>query len=333
MKTQEQICSRQTARWSMFLAAALMLSPALTQAQSIDASDNNTTLRFNLRESFALEGIPSSPVQFPDTVEWTVDGRRILVYPSIPGNSLDVEHSHPGLHVGPNQIHIQGPLFGYASSEVTGGIVYTVNGGTSGSGASRLTEKVDIRNKSSSPITIGGLTGLGWLPDPSAPHNADLERPDWTGLNVTGTTVAFIQGDVSGGTPRPLITDSPYGPVTIFPAASFTGFNPFVARNVVLAPGATLTVITELNVGPPAPTTSEGATPMPSIPGGVAPIAPDGTAPLAPDGGTPSMPNGTTPNVSDESNQHPSDGVHKDPWKKMHHRKNEEHSATDDAAS
>jgi hypothetical protein len=315
MKNQEQIHARQSTKWALCLATALILSPCFAQAQSVSASDNNSTLRYNLREPFTLSTVPSSPVQFPGTIEWTVDGRRILVYPSIPGNSMDVEHYHPGAHVGTNQIHVQGPLFGYASSDVTVGIVYSVNGGTSGSGESRISEKVDIRNKSSTPLPLSALTGLGWLPDPTAPHNAGIEVPDWTGLNVTGTTVAFIQGDVSGGTPRPSITDAPFGPVTVLPATSFTGFNPFLVRNVTLAPGATLTVVTELKLAPPATTTP--ATPTETSPG-----TPGGTSPDTSGGGaSPSIPEDVSPDTSGGTNQNPSDGVHQDPWKKMHHRK------------
>lgn len=236
-------------KWTLVVATALMLSPCFAQAESVDTSDNNSTFKYNLGEPFSL-GLPTDPIQFPGTIEWTVDGRRILVYPSVPGNSLDVEHRHPGSHVAANQIHVQGPLFGYTSSDVTGGIVYTLKGGAPGSGISTISEKVDIRNKSSSPVALGSLTGLGWLPDPSAPHNAGLELPDLTGLTVTGTTMAFTQGDILSGTPRPLITDAPYGPVTVYPATSFSGFNSFLIRDVTLAPGATLTVITELKVAP-----------------------------------------------------------------------------------
>lgn len=319
MKTQEQTLTRHPVKWALYLAATLMLSPCLAQAQSQEVSDNNSTLRHNVREPFELSGIPSSPVQFPDTIEWIVDGRRILVYPSIPGNSVDVEHRHPGLHVAPNQIHVQGPLFGYAASDVTIGIVYTVTGGAPGSGESRISEKLDIRNKSSTPLPLGAITGLGWLPDPSAPHNAGIEIPDLTGLNVTGTTMAFIQGDILNGTPRPLITDTPYGPVTVLPASSFTGFNPFLQRNITLQPGATLTIVTELNVGAPRPSTSPDANSGTS----------SGTTPATPDGGSPMISEPTTPQTPETSggpDPRPTDGALQDPWKKMHHRKDGENS-------
>ncbi|HYD59401.1 MAG TPA: hypothetical protein VEC35_03560 [Noviherbaspirillum sp.] len=313
MKTQEQARIRQSTKWGLCLAAILMLGPCIAQAQAVDISDGNSSLRYNRREPFTLETVPTSPIQFPDTIEWTVDGRRILVYPSIPGNSMDIEHIHPGSHVAGNQIHVQGPLFGYAREDVTVGIVYTVTGGASGSGESRISEKVDIRNKSSTPVSLGSLTGLGWLPDRSAPHNANLELPDLTGLTVTGTTIAFTQGDISGGTPRPLITDPPFGPVTVLPAASFTGFNPFLARNITLAPGATLTIVTELKVARP----SEGTTSSPDETGS------GGTGPSIPENATPDMSSPSNQSPSGGTEQSPSDGVHQDPWKKMHHGKHD----------
>lgn len=230
------------------IAAVLLAGYSFAQAQRVDTTDKNSTLRYNIREPFTLDTVASSPVAFPGLLEWTVDGRRIAVYPSIPGNSLDVEHSHPGLHVAPNQIHVQGPLFGYPSSEVTGGIVYTVNGGDAGSGSSRLTEKVDIRNKSRKPVTLTAINGLGWLPDRSAPHNSNAEIPDISGLTVTGATIAFIQGSGSGATPATLLTDPPFAPLAVYPVAAISGFNSFLVRNVTLEPGATLTILTELNV-------------------------------------------------------------------------------------
>ncbi|SNT24994.1 Carbohydrate binding module (family 6) [Noviherbaspirillum humi] len=236
---------RLVMQWIMGMAAMLLSAQSFAQAQKVDITDKNAAVRYKLREPFDLSTVPSSPIVFPDIIEWTVDGRRIVVYPSIPGNSLDVEHVHSGLHVGPNQIHVQGPLFGYAASDVTGGIVYSLTGGDAGSGSSRLTEKVDIRNKSSQPVSIDAINGLGWLPDKSAPHNGSLEIPDLTGLTVTGTTVAFVQGS---GTANALLTDPPFPPLTIYPAATISGFNSFLVRTVTLQPGATLTILTELNV-------------------------------------------------------------------------------------
>lgn len=230
------------------IVAVLLSGYSFAQAQRVDSADKNSTLRYNIRESFALSGVPSSPIAFPGVLEWTVDGRRIVVYPSIPGNSLDVEHSHPNAHVVPNAIHVQGPLFGYASTDVTVGIVYTVTGGDTGSGSSRITEKVDIRNKSAAPVTLGAINGLGWLPDRSAPHNSNAEIPDLSGLTVTGATIAFIQGSGLGASAASLLTDPPFAPLTIYPAAAISGFNSFLVRNVTLDPGGTLTILTELNV-------------------------------------------------------------------------------------
>lgn len=235
------------------IVAVLLSGYSFAQAQSVDTTDKNSTLRYNIREPFELGNTPSSPIAFPGVLEWTVDGRRIPVYQSVPGNSVDVEHSHPGLHVGPNQIHVQGPLFGYASTDVTVGSVYTVTGGDAGSGSSRITEKVDIRNKSGKPVTLGAINGLGWLPDPKDPHNSNAEIPDLSGLTVTGATVAFIQGSGSGATAASLLTDPPFAPLTVYPAAAISGFNSFLVRNVTLEPGATLTIVTELNVSKTPP--------------------------------------------------------------------------------
>lgn len=238
--------SRLCSPGMMGIVAVLLSGYSFAQSQTVDSADKNSTLRYNIRAPFDLGGVASSPIAFPGVLEWTVDGRRIAVYPSIPGNGLDVEHSHPGSHVGPNQIHAQGPLFGY--TDVTGGIVYTVIGGEPGSGTSRIMEKVDIRNKSGQPVDLGSINGLGWLPDPNAPHNANLEVPDITGLTVTGATIAFTQGSGVGANAAPLLTDPPYAPLTIYPAAAISGFNSFRVPSVTLASGATLTIITELNV-------------------------------------------------------------------------------------
>lgn len=306
MNTREKVPPPSKAP-ALCLAAALMLVPCIALAQST-VTDGNSALRYNLREPFALGTVPSSPVQFPGTIEWTVDGRRILVYPSIPGNSTDVEHIHPAAHVAANQIHVQGPLFGYAASAVTVGIVYTVTGGSAGSGVSRISEKIDIRNKSASPVPLNALTGLGWLPDPSAPHNAGIELPDLSGLTVTGTTMAFTQGDMPGGTARPLITDAPFGPVSVIPGAAFTGFNPFLRRNVTLQPGATLTIITELSVGTATTGTASEAAQNLTTP------ASEGAA----EGASMRIPDAAIPGASSSTIETPSGEVHRLPWKKKH---------------
>lgn len=233
------------------IVAVLMSGYSFAQSQTVDSADKNSTLRYNIRSPFDLPGVASSPIAFPGVLEWTVDGRRVVVYPSIPGNSVDVGHSHPGLHVGPNQIHVQGPLFGYADVNV--GIVYSVSGGEPGTGSSRITEKVDIRNKSSQPVNLGSINGLGWLPNPTDPHNAGLEVPDISGLTLTGATIAFTQGKGLDTAAASLLTDPPFAPLTIYPAAAISGFNSFRVPAVVLESGATLTILTELNVSKTPP--------------------------------------------------------------------------------
>jgi hypothetical protein len=230
---------------ALFLAAILMVSPCLSQADSISVTEDNSSLKFTRDDPIFNLGNPGDPVQLPRTLEWTVDGRRILVYPSGPSTFLDIGHLHPDAHVAANQIHAQGPMLGYATGAttgtVTGGIVYAVDGGTAGSGASRLWEKVDIRNKTDAAISLS-LTGLGFKP-----AQASLEVPDLSGLNLTGRTVIFVQGDAQATS----ITDPPFGPVTVLPVVSFTGFNPLFNQSLSLPAGATLTMITELRVGPP----------------------------------------------------------------------------------
>lgn len=128
---------------------------------------------------------------------------------------------------------------GATTGTVTGGIVYAVEGGKAGSGVSRLWEKVDIRNKTSSAVSLS-LTGLGFKP-----RQASLEVPDLTGLNLTGRTITFVQGNTQASS----ITDPPFGPVTVFPVVSFNEFNPLFNQSISLPAGATLTMITELKVG------------------------------------------------------------------------------------
>src|SRR5215813_981832 len=117
--------------------AILLLSPCLAWADAVSISDNNASLKFTRDDAIFNLGTPSDPVQLPRTLEWTVDGRRILVYPSSPFAFVDIGHLHSGAHVGVNQIHAQGPLLGFATGALTGtvqgGIVYSVYGGTAGS--------------------------------------------------------------------------------------------------------------------------------------------------------------------------------------------------------
>jgi hypothetical protein len=227
------------------LAAILMFSAGFVQADSLSVTSNNSTLKFTRDDAIYNLGNPGDPMQLPRKLEWTVDGRRILVYPSGPSTFLDIGHLHPGAHVAANQIHAQGPMIGYdtgaTTGTVTGGIVYAVEGGAAGTGASRIWEKVDIHNKTSGALSLS-LTGLGFKPT-----QASLEVPDLTGLNLAGRTVVFFQGNSQGSS----ITDPPFASVTVLPVVFFSGFNPLFNQNFNLPAGATLTMITELKVGPP----------------------------------------------------------------------------------
>ncbi len=227
------------------IALVLLLHPVAADAAFVTISDANSSVKFSFDEPVANINSPSDPLQLPRTLEWTVDGRRILVYPSGPSTFLDIGHSHSGAHVAANQIHGQGPLLGYGtgatSGTVTGGVVYTVDGGTAGSGISRLSEKLDVHNKTSASVSIS-LAGLGFKPT-----QASLEVPDLTGLNLTGTTLVFIQGNPQTGS----ITDPPFAPVTVRPVVSFTGFNPLFNQSLNLPAGAMLTMVTEIKLAAP----------------------------------------------------------------------------------
>jgi hypothetical protein len=230
----------------VLLATTLLaLFSRVALAESLTTTDNNSSLKYTRDDATSNLGTPSDPVQLSRTIEWTVDGRRILVYPSSPATFLDIGHLHPDAHVGANQIHAQGPMLGYGSGAidgaVTGGIVYSVSGGAGGSGASRISEKVDIHNKSGGAVSVL-LAGMGFKP-----AQASLEVPDFTGIEVTGTTVVFIQGNATTST----LTDPPaFAPLTVLPAVSFTGFNPLLNQSYDIPAGAYLTMVTELKVVP-----------------------------------------------------------------------------------
>jgi len=188
-------------RAPLLVPIVLVLSPHRAWAQelptTVELTEENSSLKFTIDGPTFTLGVPNDPVQLPRTLEWTVDGRRILVYPSGPSTLLDVGHLHGDAHVGASQMHVQGPMLGQGASgttgTVTGGIVYTVDGGSSGSGRSRISEKVDVFNKTSGAISVR-LTGLGF-----EPRQAALEVPDLSGLTVTGTTVTFFQGRAESG--------------------------------------------------------------------------------------------------------------------------------------
>jgi hypothetical protein len=243
---------------TLFLAAALALVPALGAAQqSVTANDGNSGMTVWRDPDNTYYGYGASdPLQLPRKVDWTVDGRTILVYPSGPWYFMDIGHFHSGGHVTSQQVHAMGPMLGYAVSStdgtVTGGAVYTVQGGAQGSGVSRLVEKVDIHNKTSGPFTVS-LTGLGFKPT-----QASLPVPDYSGLDVSGTTVVFYQGNSGSYS----ISDMPtapatFGPSFVRPMVSFTGFNPLLNESFTIPAGAVLTMITELNVKPHLPTLCE----------------------------------------------------------------------------
>lgn len=230
------------------VVAALTLVAGWSMAQTaVTVSDGNSTVMVTRDPPDFLLGTPGDPVQLPRRIEWTVDGRTILVYPSGPWGLVDIGHFHGDAHVGVNQTHAQGPMLGYATSgqdgTVTGGAVYTVQGSANGSGVSRLIEKVDIHNRTQGPLTVS-LTGMGFRPTrPGVPV------PDYTGLDVTGTTTVFYQGNAakySIADPLP----PGYPPVVVRPAVVFSGFNPLFNESLVLPAGAVLTMITELNVKP-----------------------------------------------------------------------------------
>ncbi|BAL27439.1 hypothetical protein [Azoarcus sp. KH32C] len=229
------------------LAAVLLASLSCqSQAVSFTVTEQNSSLKFTIDDPTFNLNVPNDPVQLPRTVEWTVDGRRILVYPSGPFTMLDIGHIHPGAHVGANQIHAQGPLLGYGSGAttgtVTGAVVYSVNGGATGSGASRISEKVDIHNKSGGAISVQ-LAGMGFKPTQTS-----LEVPDLNGLTVEGSTVIYFQGTPQASS---LTESPPYPPLTVRPVVNFTGFNPLLNQNFSLPDGAVLTMITELKLSPP----------------------------------------------------------------------------------
>jgi len=221
----------------LLLSAILALSPCLGTAADFTVTSNNSTLKVT---SDTVPGF-----HLPRVMEWTVDGRKILVYPSGPWSFIDVGHFHTDAHVSVQQIHAQGPMIGYAGT-VTGGAVYTVDGGANGSGVSRIVEKTDIHNRTGTDLTVQ-LTGMGYKP----PREDLFPPPDYSGLNVTGTTTVFFQGN---DTTYSIADPPPYPPSTVRPVVSFTGLNPLVNESFTIPSGAVLTMITELNVKPHIPT-------------------------------------------------------------------------------
>ena len=100
-------------RARLLLSIVLALSPSLGLAQDqLTITNNNSSLKVT-RDPATFVGFgPSDPLRLPRTMEWTVDGRTILVYPSAPWDFIDVEHFHTDAHVGVQQLHAQGPMLG-----------------------------------------------------------------------------------------------------------------------------------------------------------------------------------------------------------------------------
>lgn len=218
------------------VCAVLALAPVLSAASDVTITSNNSTLKVTAGDT------PS--FHLPQAMEWTVDGRKIVVYPASPWNFTDVTHFHPDAHVDTSQTHAQGSMIGYPGT-VTAGAVYTVDGGTASTGTSRIVEKTDIHNKTGGPVAVL-LAGMGYKP----PNSALYPPPDYSGLDVSGTTTVFYQGNATNYA----ITDPPYPPSWVRRITSFNGLNPLLNENFTIPAGATLTMITELNVKPHVPT-------------------------------------------------------------------------------
>lgn len=246
---EKSVADRKLSRIN-FLGATLLCSLGwqLAQAHHVTVTEDNSALTFD-HGAADIFGIRAN------AVDWVVDGRRILTYVSSPANLIDVAHHHSDAHVSGNAIHAAGQILGGPSAgglDISGGIVYTLDGAAAASGVSRLTEVVELTLGTSitSPITLG-FTGFGFQPSPHG--GVTFEMPDLSGLLVTGTTLLFAQtGSFSIPSPG-------FGHLTILPFHSFTGFNTF-RQDLTLAPGSTVRFITELNVSNIAPPIPEPET-------------------------------------------------------------------------
>lgn len=236
---------------SMLAAAACIAAAVSATAQvasEFTLTDRNSSLKVAVDPPIYNLYTASDPVQLPRRLEWTVGGRAITVYPSSPWNLVDVDHFHIDAHVGEEQIHAQGPMLGYATGPlagtVTGGAVYTVDGASPLIGGSRIVEKVDIHNRTGAPLNLS-LTGMGYKP-----LNANAPVPDYSGLEVDGTTTVFFQGNDATYSIADLTPGAGFPPSEVLPIVSFSGFNPMVNRPFVLPAGGVLTMITELKIPP-----------------------------------------------------------------------------------
>lgn len=222
---------------AILLVAILLFTPCLAQTNSVTISCGsfcNSTLKVTRDDP----NYYSPPISLLRTLEWTVNGRRILVYPGA-SSSFNIDHFHtggPGSHIDSTQIHARGFLLGSANS-VIGGLVYSLNGDFPG-GNSRISEKLDVVNKTAAPVSLL-VIGMG-----AKPTQPNLEMPDLSGLEFAERTAVFI---VNGSSVEP----SPaYGQVKVFQIIPFSGFNP-VNSTYTIPAGGTLTTTTELIVGNP----------------------------------------------------------------------------------
>lgn len=237
-------------RETLLLVMALLLSPCWALAQSVSAVSGNASLRYHKTAN-----------NRPLVLQWTVEGRGdILIFPA-GGNftfNLHTDHLHPGAHVGTNQIHVQGNLdvpgiSGVPAGQVLAGIIYTVEGDTPDGYVPRITEKIEIINKSSRDIPLD-VIGMGSKPDDSeyaGPPVTDLTYP--TFQTMMGASVLFAE---SGS-----IAEPPFGPLTIGRVITFRGFNPQSSlQRVTVRAGETMTILTELKLA----ASSQPATPGPT---------------------------------------------------------------------
>jgi hypothetical protein len=77
-----------------------------------------------------------------------------------------------------------------------------------------------------------------------------LPEPDYSSLEVTGTTTIFYQGNAAKYSITDFLPAAPFPPSVVLPIVSFVGFNPLLNQDFMVPPGAILTMITELNVKP-----------------------------------------------------------------------------------
>ncbi|KRB87435.1 hypothetical protein [Noviherbaspirillum sp. Root189] len=235
----------RTTRTLLFVIA-LLLSPCWALAQSASAVSGNATLTYHKTSN-----------NRPLVLQWNVQGRGdIWIFPAggIFTFNFHADHLHPGAHVGPNQIHVQGVLdtpgiSGVPAGQVLAGIIYTVDGDTPESGLSRISEKIQVINKSSVDIPLD-VIGMGSKPDDSeyaGPPVTDLEYPAFQ--TMMGTSALFSE---KGST-----AEAPFGPLTISRVITVRGFNPQSSRQrVTVRAGETMTILTELSlVAFSAPTT------------------------------------------------------------------------------